>query len=91
MTDKKNCERPEHPLEGIVGRLREQANILAANTGGGEYLDEAADEIERLRNGYSAILLSTDSEMRDGDFARDIAEEMLKSNAVLSGAKHGDK
>lgn len=33
----------------IVEQLREQAKILNANTGGGEYLDDAAEEIELLR------------------------------------------
>ena len=34
--------------ESIIEQLRDQARILCANGRGGEYLDEAADEIERL-------------------------------------------
>ena len=33
----------------IVDKLREQGKILNANTGGGEYLDEAADRIRELK------------------------------------------
>lgn len=34
----------------IVDRLREQATILEANGRGGDYLNEAAEEVARLRN-----------------------------------------
>lgn len=50
-----------------------------------ELLDEAKTlrdgvaEIERLRNGFRRIQSSSDREMMDGDLARDIAHEMLKT------------
>ena len=40
-----------------------------------------AAEIERLREGYERLRDSTDSEMLDGDLAREIAEAMLTPNA----------
>jgi len=39
----------------IVDKLRQQAHILNANTGGGEYLDEAADRIEELEKLVRAV------------------------------------
>jgi hypothetical protein len=38
---------------------------------------EAAKEIERLRSGYKILRDCSDSEMGDGDLAREIANKML--------------
>lgn len=40
----------------IVDQLREHAKILCANGMSGEYLDVAADEIERLRDAVNVAL-----------------------------------
>ena len=37
------------------------------------------NEIDRLREGYMKIILSSDIEMSDGDLARDISKKMLRS------------
>jgi hypothetical protein len=53
-------------------------------------LTNAADEIERLRSGFQQILASSDSEMEDGDLARRIAEDMLKTpNDLGEGRERG--
>ena len=84
-------------VQGIVGRLREQAAILAANTGGGEYLDEAADEIERLQGALVYLMQMFDMEVhycevcgKDDPTADCDSANWLRSfltpNAKLSGA-----
>ena len=53
----------------------------------GEYTPQefwdALDEIERLRSGYERLQDASDCEMGDGDLAREIARDMLRSNAGI--------
>lgn len=47
---------------------------------------EADAEIERLRYGYERLISATDTEMGDGDLAREIAREMLRPNGQAQPA-----
>lgn len=49
-----------------------------------------ADEIDRLRDGYKRIRDSSDSEMMDGDLARDIAVEMLYTTNPTESVPKGE-
>lgn len=68
----------------IVDRLRKFGdNLSVERFTVRETSLEAADEIERLRNGYRRLRDATDTGMRDGDLAREIADEMLNDQAPL--------
>ena len=88
MSETKETPKPADVagrFDGLVGHLREACNghPFASVPWPHRLLHDAADEIERLRKGYLLILVLTDSEMQDGDKARDIADEMLTPNAAV--------
>jgi hypothetical protein len=49
--------------------------------------EDALKEIERLRSGYKILRDCSDSEMGDGDLAREIANKMLGMSNVESNGR----
>ena len=58
----------------LVERLRSRAREDRQHR---KYREEAAREIERLQAGYREIAAASDSQMQDGDLAREIADRMI--------------
>lgn len=79
-----------HSQSFLMGGMSQADTKTAALVAEVERLTRELAEVRRdakiLRDGYQLLISSSDSEMRDGDLARDIAAAMLRTDA---GAKTG--